>query len=143
MRAAPPILAVASGRKPRARAAKIPEPKEQVLHLDVAKLLKDHCLPDWFYCHVPNGEHRDIRTAAKLKAMGVRRGVADFLFIAPDGSLRCLELKRAGGKLTDDQEAFQLICIKRGIPYVVASTIDHVLATFDFWGCLRIKIPQR
>lgn len=139
MTSAPPLLAIAAGRKPRARVAKFPAPKELSLHLTVAKLLKDHCLPDWFFFHPPNGEHRDIRTAAKLKAMAVRRGVADFLLIAPDGSLRCLELKRVAKKLTLDQEIFRLFCVKRGIPYAVATTVDEVLTAFGAWGCLRLK----
>ena len=36
--------------------------------------------PDVIMRHVPNGEHRDPRTAAKLKAMGVLPGSADLEF---------------------------------------------------------------
>ena len=87
------------------------------------------------------GKYRDIRTAAKLKGMGVRRGWPDFLLIAPDGHVHCLELKRKNASLTDDQESFMLWCIAHGVPHSVAHTIDEVLTVFACWGCLRIKIP--
>ena len=36
--------------------------------------------PDVIFRHYPAGEHRDPRTAAKLKAMGVLAGSADLEF---------------------------------------------------------------
>jgi len=40
------------------------------------------------WCHVPNGELRNPRVGAKLKAMGVRRGVPDILiFNTPPNEL--------------------------------------------------------
>jgi hypothetical protein len=135
----PPLLVAMAGGKPRARKESVPAPKELALHMTVARLLRDHCLPDWEWCHIPNGEHRDIRTAAKLKAMGVRKGWPDFIFITPYGSLMFLELKRAGKALTDEQADFRIKCSERKIPYVVAWTIDQVLKTFDEWGCLRVR----
>lgn len=65
----------------------------------VAKILRDHALPEWQWTHIAHGEVRDIRTAAKLKAMGVRKGWPDFILVPPSGQLRCIELKRIGEKL--------------------------------------------
>lgn len=141
MTAAPPLLVAMAGGKPRLRRARVPVPKEISLHMAVAKLLTDHCLPDWKFTHIPSGEHRDVRTASKLKAMGVKRGFPDFLFISPYGSVRCLELKRPSATLTEDQKAFRLWCLAHGVPHVVAWTIDQVLVALDSWGCLRIKLP--
>lgn len=58
-----------------------------------------------YLIHIPNGEKRDIKTATKLKRMGVRPGVSDFFLAKPYGSYAGLwmELKRIGGKLTDAQ----------------------------------------
>jgi hypothetical protein len=106
----------------------------------VAKVLRDHALPEWQWCHIPNGELRDKRTAGKLKQMGAKPGWPDFVLIPPAGQLHCLELKRLGETLSDAQENFQLWCIRHVIPHVVAFTIDEVLPAFDQWGCLRIKI---
>ena len=103
---APPLIMIAQGRKPRPRKAPRTAAKEIMLHIAVAKLLRDHCLPDWVWFHVPNGELRDVRTAAKLKRMGVKPGIPDFALVSPYGSVRFLELKRLGEKLSDAQEDF-------------------------------------
>ena len=140
MTALPPLLARMQGTKTRASKAPLARPKEIVLHMAVAKVLRDHALPSWQWCHIPSGEARDIRTTAKLKQMGVRRGWPDFLLVAPAGAIRCLELKRQGETLSDSQEAFQLWAIRKAVPYSVAETFDQALAILDSWGCLRIKI---
>ena len=57
---------------------------------------------------IPNGGHRDIRTAARLKAEGVKRGVPD-LFLSIPRAGYCglyIEMKYGENKLTADQEAF-------------------------------------
>jgi hypothetical protein len=143
MTIAPPLIALMSGSNARPRRAVRNVPRESVLHFAVAKLLRDHCLEDWRWTHIPSGELRDIRTASKLKQMGVRRGFPDFIFISPYGSVRFLELKRAGGELTEEQAEFRLWCIKHGVPHVIAWSIDQVLTSLDQWGVLRIKIASR
>jgi VRR-NUC domain len=75
--------------------------------------------------------------------MGLKRGWPDFVLIPPTGQLHCLELKRLGEKLSEDQIAFQTWCIRHGVPHSVCRTIDEVLAGLDHWQCLRIKIAGR
>jgi hypothetical protein len=140
MTATPPLLALAASKKARAHRAPVVRPKEITLHMSVAKLLREHCLPEWRWTHIASGELRDVRTAAKLKAMGVQRGWPDILLLDPNGRAHCLELKRHGEDLTDDQEAFQLWCIRNGVSHSVAWTIDDALTALDAWRCLRIKI---
>lgn len=120
-------------------APRISTPKEQVLHLSVAKLLSEHGCGGWMWFHPANGELRDIRTAAKLKAMGVKPGVPDFVIVEPNGTVRFLELKREGAVLTRSQEEFRLWCVKHDIAYSIAWTIDEVLAILEEWGCIRVK----
>lgn len=57
---------------------------------------------------IPNGGHRDIRTAARLKAEGVKRGIPDlFLSVSRAGYHGLyIEMKYGDNKLTEDQEAF-------------------------------------
>lgn len=143
MTAMPPLLALAHGCKVRPRRERIPVPRELSLHMPVAKLLDDHCLPDWRHTHFPSGELRNLRTAGKLKAMGLKPGWPDFLLLSPRLVLHSLELKRPGGELSDDQEDFRDWVLAHGGEYEVAWTIDLVLAVFDRWGCLRVKIPKR
>jgi len=140
MRATLPFLALAQGRKPRLRKAPVVRPKEISLHMGVAKVLRDHCLPEWQWTHIASGELRDIRTATKLKRMGVKRGWPDFVLVPPTGQMHCLELKRVGEKLTEDQEAFQAWCAWTRIPHAVCRTMNEALVVLDGWRCLRIRL---
>jgi hypothetical protein len=105
-----------------------------------AKILRDFARPDWQWTHIPSGEARDKRTAGKLKQMGTCAGWPDFVLIPPSGNLHCLELKREGEKLSDEQDKFQDWCMRHGVPHVVAFTIDEVLVAFNVWGCLMRRI---
>ena len=138
----PPLIAIAEGRcaKPRKAPAPAPTQSELRLHIDVADVLRQFCRPDWRWWHTPNGEIRDPRTAAKLKAMGVKPGIADLILVSPSGALHCLELKVRGGKLSDEQEEFQFFCIRAGIPFVVAYRLDDALTAFSEWKCLTHRI---
>jgi hypothetical protein len=139
MRAQPPLLMLAEGRKPRARREKIPAAKEIKLHVQVAELLRAHCLPDWRWRHI-SGKAKDAREGAILKKMGASAGWPDFILISPLGISHFLELKRRGEKPSEAQEDFRKWCLWEGIPHVIARTVDEVLAVLDSWDCLRIKI---
>lgn len=136
----PPLLALAQGRRARPRKAKAPAPKEIELHMAVADVLRRFAKPDWRWSHFPAGEHRDVRTGAKLKAMGLQPGWPDFMLFDPSGRLHALELKRVGEVLDDDQEAFQEWCIARGVPHSVSQYVDEAVMVLDLWGVLRIKL---
>lgn len=68
--------------------------------------------------HVPNGGKRPVRTkntgytyspeAVKLKAMGTKPGVSDWLILQPSGPWHgaCIELKAEGGQLQQTQNDF-------------------------------------
>ena len=64
-------------------------------------------MPDlkWLY-HVPNGGKRDVATAARLKAAGVKRGVPDIALDVPKGKYHGLriELKYGKNKPTPQQQ---------------------------------------
>lgn len=58
---------------------------------------------------IPNGGKRDIRTAARLKAEGVKPGVPDICLPVPRGGFHGLyiELKRRkGGTVSKEQQAW-------------------------------------
>ena len=134
----PPLLVAMAGRKPRLRKARMPQPKEQVLHITVANLLRTHAKRDWRWTHIAHGGVvLPPRTAAKLKAMGLRPGWPDFILIPPCGKLHCLELKRVGGRLSDDQMEFRAWCLGRGIPHAICHTVGEVLTVLNEWGCIE------
>ena len=61
----------------------------------------DYQFPSVRIFHIPNGGKRDIKTAKKLKAEGVRPGVPDLF--SPEWRL-WIEMKRQkGGRLSADQ----------------------------------------
>jgi hypothetical protein len=140
MKPAPPLLLLAQGRKPRPRRAPKIRPREIGLQIAVAKLLTDHALPSWRWSHFPSGERRDVRTGARLKRMGLRKGWPDIVLVSPQGLFHALELKRLGENLTDEQAEFQLWAIRHNIPHSVAFTFDEALRFLNHIGCLRIKL---
>jgi hypothetical protein len=140
----PPLLAISRGIRARPRKEKAPRPKEIGLHMAVADVLRRFAKPDWRWSHFPAGEHRDIRTAAKLKAMGVQRGWPDFMLFSPVvGQLHALELKRKGEDLTNEQREFRAWCIDNAIPHAIAWTVDDALEALARFGVLRIKLAPR
>lgn len=139
MRVTPPLIAIAQGSKVRPRREYVPVPKEIKLQVDVADLLRDHCL--WEWTHI-NRTAKDARQGAIFKKMGVRPGWGDFILLSPDGwRAHFLELKRLGEEVDDDdaQGQFRLRAIKHSAPYCVAWTMDDVLTILSIWGCLRVK----
>jgi hypothetical protein len=101
--------------------------------------------------HVPNGELRDRKVAAKLKAMGVKPGVADLEFfwseellheIKPRTRVLFLELKLPGRPLREEsQVAFCVRARAIGAEYLVARSVDEALAILKERGLLRKDRP--
>jgi len=77
---------------------------------------------------IPNGGHRDIRTAMRLKAEGVRAGVPDVLLSHPnlDNTKHGLyiEFKAGKNKLTKEQAYF----------FVTARSVGYECVECHEWG---------
>lgn len=120
------------GRKTSVKAVATSRPiaTENQDHVALAKHLDARLKKGVTWWHTPNGEKRDKATAAKLKRMGVRRGVPDFFFAAD--RLYALELKRLkGGKLSDEQEDMIDALHKAGVIVIVANGLDEALAILE------------
>ena len=126
----------------RFRIVKTDESELRSLHIPLVSMLRWAIRPDVIYRHCPNGEHRDPRTAAKLKAMGVLAGSADLEFFWNDGQLRMmfLELKLPGRKCTDVQNAFACSVRRIGAAYHVATTIDDALNLIGECGLFKANV---
>jgi hypothetical protein len=118
------------------RTRRTPPPLEVRTHCALADLLRIACKPGWFWSHIGHGGYRTAQTAALLQRMGLRRGLADFLFIAPDGRHCWLELKRGSAPLTADQQAFAEHLRQGGVPHFVARDFDSAVAQLKQWGAL-------
>jgi hypothetical protein len=92
------------------------------------------------FFHVPNGEERDPRVGAKLKAMGVLPGVADLIFLWKDGRwprVLFLELKAKGEDLSEAQEWFRDNVRSIRCYFECADTIDDALKILEKYKLLR------
>lgn len=92
------LFGVPYNEKPRRRRRSSDVPSEAAEQRMVVQWLAARRL---LYCHVPNGEKRDIITASRLRGLGVRRGCPDLLvFTPPPGKFGitgvAIEMKRRG-----------------------------------------------
>ena len=129
------------------------EPQKEVtsLHIPLVSMLRWCVRPTVIWRHVPNGEHRDPRTAAKLKAMGVLPGSADLEFhwceMLPDQDMVVrvrkvlhLELKVGNRKPTEAQAGFALAMKLLGDEFHVARTIEEAITILGERGLLRPNV---
>ena len=116
------------------------KPLELTLHKAVVQALQEHCYPYWCWFHVPNGAPTNAITGARFKAMGLKPGIPDLVLVAPDNTVRFLELKREGGKLSEAQLDFQVFCIAHGHQHAVVDNLRDALAVLSNWNCLRVKL---
>jgi hypothetical protein len=125
--------------------------KEVMFHIQLVSMLRWCVRPDVIWRHVPNGEHRDPRTAAKLKAMGVLPGSADLEFhwcevdALQRKNRRCLhlELKVGGRQCTEQQIAFALAMRVLGDEYHVVRSIDEAIGILGERGLIRHDVQVK
>lgn len=99
-------------------------PNEEIIHEGIAKWMHQNVACVWF--HVPNGEKRDAATAAKLKRMGVRAGVADII-VLHEGRFIAIEVKRQGGVQSPNQKGFGEAVARSGGFYHLAYCLQDVI----------------
>jgi hypothetical protein len=109
---------------------------EWQLHLYIVQLLRYCASRDVLWYHCPNGEARSPKTGARLKAMGVRPGVADFC-LTIRGHSHFLELKRRTGRQSPEQIAFAAAAEAAGASYAVARSPEEAKEILRRWGALR------
>jgi hypothetical protein len=133
----------------RWRKVEAPDPLEEQIHKSLVAQLRWRCRPGVIWFHVPNGGYRWKTTAATLKALGVRAGVADLQFIWTDATqllpdpcqprtyVLFLELKRPGGRQSPEQKQFQTDCGLVLAHYEIADNIDEAIGILESYGLLR------
>ena len=76
---------------------------------------------------VPNGGHRNIQTAARLKAEGVTAGVSDMILLVPSREYHalCLEIKTMVGRQSEKQKAWEAKVKSQGFMYAIVRSLDE------------------
>ena len=94
---------------------------------------------------IPNGGLRNVKVASKLKAEGVRSGVAD-LFICKSNGLQhglFIEVKYGKNKQSETQLEFERVAKKHGYEYKLVYSLDQlmeVLKTYE--SPIQVKTYQ-
>ena len=83
---------------------------------------------------IPNGEHRDKRTASKLRWQGVLAGMPDLVIVAPGGITVWAEIKAAKGRLSEAQSEIGNRLRANGCNVVVWKSIDCARITLAALG---------
>jgi hypothetical protein len=122
------------------RMRRLPPAPEFKVHCMVADVLRLSIAPGWLWWHTPNGEARSKATAGRLKRMGVKPGVSDFLLLSPEGQLHALELKRKGDKPRDDQRAFLETVEAAGGRSRWVDSFNDAVTVLIGWGAVRVSL---
>lgn len=124
-------------RKARDAAGRILEPSEHKIQVRLLDYLAYAARADIYYFAIPNQSNRHIQNAVKMKAEGVRSGIADLCFMFPQGRVGWLEMKKPGGTLSDNQKNFRDICKALSHDWAIAKSVDEALAILTKWDALK------
>lgn len=113
---------------------------EEALQRSVAAFLRV-AAPDLLWFHPANGGARSPAEAGIFKAMGVRAGTPDLVFVLPPhGSVGFVELKAGKGRLSDSQREFAEAATAAGAAWAACRSLEEVVATLTKWGVkLRVR----
>ena len=95
-----------------------PASRDAQREADIHDQIEDHCRSKGWY---PIHSRMDRATTQ-------RKGIADFIIIAPGGVVFFVEVKRPGGKPTPEQLQFAAICKRHGQLYALVYSYEDYLA---------------
>jgi hypothetical protein len=108
----------------------------QIQVVEYVSLLAAQC--GFLFFAVPNEGMGEAKTGAglgrmaRLKKMGIRPGVADLVFVK-DGRAYFLEMKKPGGKQSENQKAFEIDAMKAGSWYATAFSFSEAIERLKRW----------
>lgn len=118
-------------------ASKLVGPSEHKIQVQLLDYLVYAARPEIYYFAIPNQGNRHIRNATKMKAEGVRSGVADLCFMLPAGQVGWIEMKKPGGSMSPTQKTFRDRCALLGHRWALAKSVDEALEHLTKWDALK------
>lgn len=112
-------------------------PSEHKIQVQLLDYLVYAARPEIYYFAIPNQGNRHIRNATKMKAEGVRSGVADLCFMLPGGQVGWMEMKKPGGSMSPTQKTFRDRCDLLGHKWALAKSVDEALEHLTKWDALK------
>jgi hypothetical protein len=117
------------------------QPSEHTVQTRLLSILDYAARTDIYWFAIPNAGRRGFQTASRLKAEGMKAGVADLCFLFPvdegAGGVAFLEMKTIGGSLSVAQMGFRAICRRLGIRWETAKTLEEALDVMRAWDVLK------
>jgi hypothetical protein len=111
------------------------KPTERQVQRTVLQLLALQAPAGTFTFHVGNGGYRKPVEAAILKADGVVSGVPDLCIIS-GGRPYFLEVKRPGGRLSENQKSCHEQLRRAGAVVMTAAGVDEAVSALQNMGIL-------
>ncbi len=114
----------------------------QTVFFDILRLNEvRYPLLRWVFA-IPNGSHRHVAVAAKLKREGVKRGIMDVFCCFPmmDNHGLWLEFKHGKNKLTTEQKEFQ--SAMETVGYKTAVCYSAIEAIREIESYLNIRLSK-
>ncbi len=124
---------------------KISESQLQILIFDWCHLNRNKYPELELLFHIPNGGYRNITTAKRLKAEGVKSGVPDLLLPVPRGGYPglFLEVKTKGGVVSDNQKWWLKSLSEQGYLALVVYSFDEAICVLkDYLKMGRREIKK-
>ena len=112
-------------------------PDEHGLQVTLLNYLLQAHQKDLYCFAIPNAGKRGFQTAARMRAEGLRAGVADLCVMMQKGRVCWLELKSEKGRSSSAQNSFGEICKVLGHSYAVVHNFDEALDALRIFGAIE------
>jgi len=123
-------------RRPRKRRPSN-DPLEHTIQSRLVGLLPPLLKPGIVMMAIPNGGLRHPIVAKQLKSEGLLPGSPDLVFAKHKGLVSWLEMKKKGGRLSDEQLGIKAKLERLEHSWGTANSVDTALEELDRLGVLR------
>ncbi|PKR55426.1 VRR-NUC domain-containing protein [Thalassospira marina] len=110
---------------------------EEIIHRSVVQYLNCVLPAGVIFFHPANGGVRSKAEGGIFKALGVKAGTPDLVFILPGGRTAFAEIKGPNGSLSKTQKMFRDDALALGCAWVEVRSIDDMKDALTEWGILQ------